>query len=276
MGRDQRTYSHLCLYVLVLGWTINVLGTTPADSPDLSQPSVATLVQRLEKLVRLLREERQAYYQQQSSLTTRLDQARAATQHWETQLQALTQEETRTNTEARELQRRIEADQKTLTQKGQAEKRMNRRLKDFVEVQMVQIEQDPLPLQTDERLSALRQVIKADPNLPLTAAQGLNPVWQYVEQELTWTQSAQVTTTRITQADGSKPFVRLLRIGHTVLGYLSEDGCTGAWWDGQRAWQSATPPQIETLRGSIAILEGQQVPERMPVPVPWHGREEDL
>lgn len=271
----QGVFFKLCLCIPLLGWNQKTPGTAPTVSPEATQPSPTALVQQLEELVRTLREERQTFYQQHTSLTTRLDQARSTTQHWESQLQALEEQEAQITAESAALQDRIEADKNKLTQQMRVERSIGKHIRDFAQIQTAQIKSDPTPLQTNERCDGLRQATKAaDPNHPLSAG-GLSLLWQYIEQELTWTQSAQVLTARVKQADGSQPWVRFLRIGHLVLGILREDGDIGAWWDGQGAWQSATPIHLETLRNSIAILEGQQVPKRMPIPVPLRQAEGD-
>jgi hypothetical protein len=269
MGTGHSIIVCLCLHASLASGIAAAPSAAP-DGPEASNPPAATpLLERLETLVRSLREERQAYYGKQASLNTALEEARSAIRHWDTELEILAQQEERLQAETADLRQRLAADRETLSRQTQAEHIIDRRLQEFARTQADQLGRDPVPLQTAERRAAPAALGETpDPHHPLTTPERLRLIWQHIEQELSWTQSAQSMTVRMPRDDGTQPFVRLLRIGHTVLGYVTEDGRDGAWWDGKGSWRRANPGEIDTLRESLAILDGQRVPALQLLPVP--------
>ena len=99
----------------------------------------------------------------------------------------------------------------------------------------------------------------------------LGMFWSFFQEEMRLAGGGETYTDEIFLGPEQKSHVRLFRLGHQVMGYLTEDGGqSGLWQAGQDGGQwrhGLSGAGDENVRLAIEILDRRLVPQRVSLPV---------
>lgn len=154
------------------------------------------------------------------------------------------------------------------------------KLGDLVERISVDIERG-IPCRQEERLGRLaamrlgpgsRSVSESDAELNFSEQLGM--FWSFFQEEMRLAGGGETYTDEIFLGPERKSHVRLFRLGHQVMGYLTEDGGQSGLWqagpvgqDGGQWRHNLSGAEDENVRLAIEILDRRQVPQRVSLPV---------
>jgi len=92
-------------------------------------------------------------------------------------------------------------------------------------------------------------------------------VWSFSQEEIRIAHSGETFTDQVQLDETRLRYARLFRVGHLILGYLTEqDGQAGIWVDGD-GWKKTTKFEVESIRQAVNILDRKQAPKYIQLPV---------
>lgn len=255
-----------CLFcLLIIGCLAVAVGGAPAQPPGDADERSAVLQQ----LVRELRQERLAYYEQKARDEADIKQAQEDARLLQAQINALRSQQADLDQQTVSLQAETQSLTEQLQRRDALDRMVTEEITALVPAQAQAIEKG-IPYKQSERLARLQACI-SDPNESTVSAAGrLSQLWTYVQQELRMARSSETYTDRAPQPDGSVPYARYLRVGQRILAYSTEDGRTTAvWLRGPQGdhWQALPDAQEEEVTRAIEILDGRRAPTLVTLPV---------
>ncbi len=269
MGKRRR-YARL-LFIAFLASGLG-FACVSAATPDSAAIAPATqppdLLRPLQGLLNQLRTLRQDYYRQKAADEVELRQARENRDLLRTQVEDLRKQETELDRQLAEAREQVQSLEAQREQWRDIQDAVDRQVAPFVVRQRSALTAVP-PYHRQERLARLHSGT-IDGNEP-GVGDTLDPIWSYAQEELRLAASSETYTERAPAGDDAKPYARYFRVGQTILGYVTEDGRQAAIWlplaeSGQ--WQTLdAPKQIASLRSAIEILDRQQAPRLVPLPI---------
>ena len=264
-----------CLSLLVLGVLVSRTFAAPTAA-DPNEPRQTTrqaeLSERLEELIRRLRQERSAYYVQKARQESRIEKARENRKVLHDELNDLSRQEAETDQQFQKYEVEVEDLIKQLGSKASLENALAGQVRPFLASQRTAIEKG-IPYKQQERIARLEAAV-SDTNTPsrITAADQLGHVWNYAQEELRLARSSETYTRRAETEDESSPYARFFRVGLRILGYMTEDGRQAAMWSslpGHKDWRSITDmKQSGQIRSAVEILDRRQGPKLVTLPIP--------
>ena len=128
-----------------------------------------------------------------------------------------------------------------------------------------------IPYKQKERLARLEAASSGSDANEISAAEQLEAIWNYSLEELRIGRSSETYTARAKTANNALPYARYFRVGHIILGYITEDGRQTAMWLSPRDNNDFTvindKKQSEQIRKAVEILDNHQPPEFVELPV---------
>jgi hypothetical protein len=217
------------------------------------------LTEELETLVRKLREDRAAYYSRHRARKEQLDSARSAERRLEPELAELRSREgdlERTLAEAKadleKLKKEREKDSLRLLLIPEVEKSI-REGKDWIG--------QGIPYRVDDRLLRL-----GDP-AGGTLQDKLSRYWSFLQEEVRIARSGEALSMEVPLTRGRAKPARVFRVGHLILGYVTEDGLEAGLWNGKEWASSSTVQEEKAVRQAVDILDRRRAPELLSLPV---------
>ncbi|MCK5173867.1 MAG: DUF3450 family protein [Planctomycetes bacterium] len=241
-----------------------------ADTKDISaNKSIAS--DQLWELIRTLREERTAFSQRQTKRSDRIDETRNTIQILQQKHEELKTKQDHLDKKIAEVQQKIESLQKDGHQDKAACLILNRQIDNFVSTASERI-RTAMPYKREERLGRLPQRTQTEtPEASAAISDDFARIWSFAEEEFRIATSGETFTSQITLDDGTKPYARLFRIGHQILGFVAEEGTgAGLWQSGEpgKQWLNMTSySQMEPIVESINVLDRNVAPALIQLPV---------
>ena len=260
--------------MLLIGLVAGGLLTPPsgAATPAGTESGRQTeLLEQLQGLVRQLRQRRQEYYEQKTRDEAAIQKAQENRTLLRTQLEEVRKQEADLDRQLEAYRAQVQALEAKLAPKAALENAVDREIAAFVPEQQSQIEAG-IPYRQAARIARLHAG-QADANEPTAAsATGrLAHLWSYAQEELRLAAASETYTERAAVEDGVLPYARYFRIGQLTLGYVTEDGRQAAIWlspSGGGRWQPLSEPgQVASLRDTVEILDRQQAPRFVSLPM---------
>lgn len=263
-----------CLGLLVLEVLVGQTFAAPAVA-DPNKPQVtnkqAQLSARLEELIRQLRQERSAFYVQKARQEAQIEKARENRKILQDQLNDLHRQEMDSDQQLRKYKAEVEDLKEQLGSRAFLENVLQEQIQPFLVSQRAAIEEG-IPYKQQERTARL-EAARGDVNAPshITAADQLEHVWNYAQEELRLARSSETYTARAKTDDASSPYARFFRVGQKILGYITEDGRQAAMWASlprHKDWLSVTDmKQSGQIRSAVDILDRRQGPKLVTLPI---------
>ena len=257
-----------CLFLI--GFCASTWGQAPPADPNQEVQVSGQAVIQLQELLKDLRQNRLAYYQQKAEQETNLETARQARQTLQEQVDELKEQETRLDQQVRTYHADIEELSSQLKQKAALDVILQNQWQSFYPAQ-VQAVKTGIPYKQQERLALLTTEPNEaqDPNR--TGVRQLIRAWTYARDELRLARSVETYTDRVELPGPRRPYGQHFRIGHLLFGYVTEDGLHAAQWlstpedPGWRPTQG--PKSTRQIQKTISILEGHSAPTLVTLPI---------
>ena len=277
MSLKRKCYLQLlvwCLILLVLiVLTDQILAESRSTDSNISRDidKRAKLTQRLQDLIRQLRQERSAYYTQKAQHDVQMQKAHQNLKILQDELDDLHRQEAELNQQLQKHRSEVEDTKDQLVLKNNLQNVIRQRIKPFVLSQRATIE-NGIPYKLKERVGRLEAVsnVLKDPNL-VSVSDQLGHVWNYAQEEFRLSRSQETYTARAPAKDGSTPYARYFRVGQLILGYVTEDGRQTAIWSSlldNKGWQVITDQkQSSQIRSAVEILDRRQAPGLVVLPI---------
>ena len=271
-----------CLGLLVLG----ILAGRAFPAPGVVDPNKPRqtneqreLSERLEELIRRLRQERSAYYVQKARQEARIEKARENHKVLQEELDELRRQEAEADQQLRKYEAEVEDLKEQLAPRTTLENILAGQIKPFLTSQRAAIE-NGIPYKQKERIARL-EAARGDPNETsrIPAADQLGHIWNYAQEELRLARSSETYTARAKIEDESSPYARFFRVGQKILGYMTEDGRLAAIWSSlqdDKDWMFVTDmKQSGQIRSAVEILDRRQGPKLVTLPIPLQSEDSD-
>jgi len=277
MSFKRKSYLQLlvwCLTLLVLiVLTDQILAESRSTDSSISRDTdkQAKLTQRLQDLIRQLRQERSAYYAQKAQHDVQIQKTLKNLKILQDELDGLHRQETELNQQLRRYEIEVEDTKGQLVLRNNLQNVIRQQIMPFILGQRVTIE-NGIPYKLKERVARLEAVsnVLNDPNL-VSVSDQLGHVWNYAQEEFRLSRSPETYTARATAKDGSTPYARYFRVGQLILGYVTEDGRQTAIWSSSldnKGWQMITDQkQSSQIRSAVEILDRRQAPRLVILPI---------
>ncbi len=246
-----------------------------SEAVDPNQPGEAKtheeLSQRLEELIRQLRQERSAYYTQKAEYERRIQKARENRRILRDELEEIRRQEAEMDRQIQKYGAEVKDLKKQLESRSSLEKTINEHIEPFLAKQRTAIEKG-IPYKQQERIARL-EGIGVDVNDVTTAsvADRLAQVWNYGQEELRLARSSETYSARAKAMEDAAPHARYFRVGQKILGYVTEDGGQTAMWlsfPDESEWVFITDAQQSSqIRNAVEILDRRQGPKLVTLPI---------
>jgi FtsZ-binding cell division protein ZapB len=226
---------------------------------------------QLWELIRILREERTAFGQQQTKLNEKIDETRDTIQILQQKHDELKTKHDRLDNKIAGIQQKIESMKQNTANDKSACLILNRQIDNFVSTASERI-RTAIPYKKEKRLSRLPERSQEE-TLESSAAisDDFARIWSFAEEEFRIATSGETFTSQITLDDETKPYARLFRVGHQMLGFFAEEGSsTGLWMSGESGnqWLTMTSYfKMSSVVKAIDILDRNTAPALVQIPV---------
>jgi hypothetical protein len=238
--------------------------TARGDRPLSGNPQEeAKLAEELQGLVRKLREERTAFYGRHRTRAEQLESARNSARRLDTELAELRGREMEADRNLGEVRAEVEklrgeegADSLRASL-GPAVEQSIREGREFIDRSIPYRSQD-----RSQRLGAPEDGSLSDK---------LSRYWSFLQEEIRVARSGEALSAEIPLGGGRAKPARVFRVGHLVMGYVTEDALDAGLWNGSQWVPAADPVQDKTIRDAIDILDRRQTPALLSLPVLRRG-----
>jgi len=253
--------SVFCLYRIAI--------SQPQQSPVLSELKQQTeSTEQLWSLVRSLRKLRADYYENQGRHADKMQELRDTSAKLKAEVEELRRRENRIDKSLSEIESdirklRFENKENKLTELSTAQK-----LKQFISRQTEEIEKG-IPYRKNDRLTRLKGSTQAEepPSQEPIVTDLFGRVWNFSQEEMRIARSGETFTGLVEVGENRMQYARVFRVGHQVLGYLTEqDDQAGIWMDGI-GWEKVTKDKAQSVREAVMILDRKRVPKYVQLPV---------
>jgi len=263
-----------CLCLLVLGTlarrTVAASGTMDPNEPGQTntekEPS-----ERLEELIRKLRQERSAYYTQKAEYESRIQKARENRRILREELEEVRRQESQTDRQIRQYQDEVDDLKIQLELRSSLEDVISRHIEPFLIKHRTAIEKG-IPYKQEERIARLEGVgVDVNDVSTGSVADRLAQVWNYGQEELRLARSSETYSARAKAMEDAAPHARYFRVGQKILGYVTEDGRKTAMWlsfSDESEWVFITDArQSAQISSAVEILDRRQGPRLVTLPI---------
>jgi hypothetical protein len=95
--------------------------------------------------------------------------------------------------------------------------------------------------------------------------------WSFLQEEARIARSGEALSAEIPLAGGRAKPARIFRVGHLVMGYVTEDGQEAGLWNGTQWVPAANADEEKAIRQAVEILDRRRTPELLSLPVLRRG-----
>jgi hypothetical protein len=223
----------------------------------------AKLAEDLQGLVRKLREARAGFYQRHRTRLEQLEAARSPVRRLEIELGDLRAQDTRLDrslAEARvslEKLRQEEASDRRRAELGPELEKSIREGREFID--------RGIPYRVSDRSGRLGA--PGDGSL----SDRLGRYWSFLQEEVRVARSGEALSMEVPLSGGRAKPSRVFRVGHLVMGFVTEDGLEAGLWNGSQWVPPSDPLEEKTIREAIDILDRRRTPTLLTLPVLRRG-----
>jgi hypothetical protein len=249
----------------------------PAALPDpnridsVSLSSEAKLMDELHTVVRMLREERMAYYEKHRQMESKIQQKRTDLTALENKVIQLRLSEEQVDQDLQRIEQDIRQLELELQSKNADQEQLQKAMDDWV-VQGCKAVDEGVPFRQKERSERL-VLIELDnaERASGAVADTLGRIWNFFQEEMRLARSGETITEKIEIGRNRLKYAQLFRVGHQILGYLTEDGReTGLWLEqnGPKQWQHTLAEEdAKAALTAVEILDRRRQPKLISLPI---------
>jgi len=229
--------------------------------------SQSELTEELWSLVRSLRQLRSDYYEKQTQRADKIQQLRDVSQKLQVEADELRRSENQLDKSIAQIDSDIEKLQIENKKNKSIELSVAKKLDGFVLEQAEKIEKG-IEYRKNDRLMRLKGITSTE-QLQQEQSVGdvFGRVWSFSQEELRIARSGEAFTDLVSLDDGRLQHARVFRVGHQILGYMTEkDEQTGIWIEGI-GWEKAKNSKAEAVKTAVRILDRRSIPAYVQLPV---------
>jgi len=223
----------------------------------------AKLADELQGLVRKLREERAAFYGRHRNRSEALDSVRTSARRLDTELAEL-------------RGRDLEADRNVAEVRSDIEKLRGEETADSLRASLGPIVEESIregrdfidrgiPYRSQDRSQRLGAPEDG------TLSDKLSRYWSFLQEEIRVARSGEALSAELPLGGGRAKPARVFRVGHLVMGFVTEDGLEAGLWNGTQWVPASDPSQEKAIREAIDILDRRRAPALLSLPVLRRG-----
>jgi len=229
--------------------------------------SQSDLTEELWSLVSSLRQMRADYYEKQNQHADKIRQLREVSKKLQTEVEELRRREKKLDESIAQTQSDIEKLKAENGKNKSMELSVAKRLDDFVVEQAGKIEKG-IPYRKDDRLARLKGITSTQQQQQEEGVGDIfGRIWSFSQEEMRIARSGEAFTDLVSLDERSLRHARLFRVGHQLLGYMTEkDEQTGIWIEGI-GWKKADNSEAKAIKTSVRILDRRHVPGYVQLPV---------
>jgi len=231
-------------------------GDRPLEEGSQEEPKPA---EDLEGLLRKLREARQAFNTRHRSRLEELENVRGSTRRLEAELSDLRSRESEADrglTEVRGDLAKLKAEEAADGLRASLGPDVDRFLREG---------RDSIDRGIPYRVQDRRQRLGASEEGALSDR--MSRAWSFLQEEIRIARSGEALSEEIPLGGGRAKPARVFRVGHLVMGYVTEDGLEAGLWNGSQWTPTASPGQERSVREALDILERRRAPELIRLPL---------
>ncbi|MBN2313484.1 MAG: DUF3450 family protein, partial [Sedimentisphaerales bacterium] len=194
----RRWVFRLSLLVLVVFPCRSFAASAGADPNEPQEKDRQTeLSERLEELIRQLRQERSAYYVQKARHDAQIEKARENRTLLQGELNELRKQEVQADQQLQNYKAEVEDLKEQLRSKASLENALAEQVRPFLKNQRTEVEKG-IPYKQQERLARLEAAVGDvdTPDNEVSMADQLGHVWNYAQEELRLARSSETYTAR--------------------------------------------------------------------------------
>jgi len=266
-------------WYMVLALLIFTPGSTmfAAVMPDPNQLESAAsakevdLLDELRSLVQALRETRTAFYERQHKTESRIEQKRADLASLESRVAELRSAEEEIDRDLAQIVQEVEQLGLELQTNDTHQAQLADNMDAWIRKGLRFVDEGIPYRQTERRLRLSSIGVEGSVRELATAADTMGRIWSFFQEEMRIARSGETFTEQMDVGENRMKYAQMFRVGHQVLGYLTEDGQqTGMWifQDGRKQWKHRLPEKnARSVQTAVEILNRRQEPELVPLPV---------
>lgn len=247
---------------LLLVTEVSVWGESSSAAEDLQSQQESELTEQLWTLVRTIRRERSAYYKRQSERSDKIEKTNNISKSLESRLDELRKRDEELSEELAKIQSDINQLSRQTKKNESIRLSLAEQFNKFVTVESRNIETG-IPYRRDDRLARLEGFNGAVKDQPVSDVFGR--IWNFSQEEMRIAGSGETFTDEIDLGKDCRQNVRLFRVGHQILGYVTEDGDQAGIWLKQLeggCWKHGLEDaEDEAVRKAVEILDRRRAPE---------------
>ena len=265
-------YMVLTLLVLTPGSTIfAAVMPDPNQLESAASAKEVDLLDELRSLVQTLRQARTAFYERQRKTESRIERKRADLASLESRVAELRSAEEEIDRDLAQIEQEMEQLgfelQTNETHQAQLAENMDAWIR-----KGLRFVDEGIPYRREERRFRLSSVEEeGSERESVTAADTLGWIWSFFQEEMRIARTGETFTKQMDVGDNRIKYAQMFRVGHQVLGYLTEDGQqTGMWifQDGRKQWKHHLQEKnSRSIQTAVEILDRRQEPELVPLPI---------
>lgn len=242
------------------------------DSPSLSPE--AKLLQEFHAVVQTLREERTAFYEKQRQIENHIEQRRNDLASLESQVAQLRADEQQVDQDLIRVEQDVKQLEIELHTNKENQARLQKNMDEWIRKELQAVDEG-IPFRRKERRERLVPTEQVTPEPEsMNPADTLGRIWIFFQEEMRIARSGEIFTKQIDIGNNRVKYAQIFRVGHQLLGYLTEDGeQTGSWIDhnGRKQWQhNLKKNDARTVQTAVEILDRRQKPKLISLPISIH------
>ena len=225
------------------------------------------LTEQLWSLVRSLGQLRADYYEKQGQRSEEIGQLRETAGKLEAEVEELRRREEAMDKDLAGIQAEI-AELGIENAENQAmQLSVAGKLDEFVAGQGEEVERG-IPYRKNDRLARLAGRIGGEqPAQGRSVADVFGGIWSFSQEEMRIARSGETYTDLVELGERQMQYARLFRVGHQVLGYVTEQEGRVGIWSAKGEWESVGKREGEAVKEAVQILDQKSVPNYVQLPV---------
>lgn len=265
-------YMVLVLLVLTPGSTIfAAVMPDPNQLESAASSKEADLLDELRSIVQTLREARTAFYERQRKTESRIERKRADLASLESRVAELRSAKEEMDRDLAQIEQEMEQLGLELQTNETHQARRAENMDAWI-YKGLRLVDEGIPYRREERRLRLSSVEEEGREREsVNASDTLGRIWSFFQEEMRIARTGETFTEQINVGENRIKYAQMFRVGHQVLGYLTEDGQqTGMWifQDGRKQWKHHLQEKnARSVQRAVEILDRRQGPELIPLPV---------
>ncbi len=248
-------------FLLISSNALQATDTDNTPKPTQDNIQISKESRELKELIKTLRNTRQDYYKRKQICQSEIDKSQENINILQEEVAKLRKEYQQIQDDIAKSQRDIAKEQKSIIPLKQSQAQTSSQIDQAIASELEMI-QKGIPYKINERTSSLIDIAESS---DIKVSDKFIHLWSNFQKELALARSSESYSSRIHISADRLQYAKVLRIGHRVLAYLTEDGKSpGIWLDSSSytGWnRNLQENERQTIDTALRILENREIPD---------------